>query len=74
MFCWFLYQKVLRQDFCKKESSTESLVKRTCVLPFLGKKSMQLRTRLVNSIESKLKFCKLSYFPITMQAGFVVPL
>ena len=29
-----------------------------CVLPFLGKRSMQLRTRLVNSIESNLKFCK----------------
>ena len=30
-----------------------------CVLPFLGKKLMQLRTRLVNSIKSNLKFCKL---------------
>ena len=30
-----------------------------CVLPFLGKRSMQLRTRLVNPIESNLKFCKL---------------
>ena len=30
-----------------------------CVLPFLGKRSMQLRTRLVNSIVSNLKFCKL---------------
>ena len=30
-----------------------------CVLPFLGKRSMQLRTRLVNSIESNSKFCKL---------------
>ena len=30
-----------------------------CVLPFLGKRSMELRTNLVNSIESSLKFCKL---------------
>ena len=29
-----------------------------CVLPFLGKKSMQLRTRLVNSVENNLKFSK----------------
>ena len=30
-----------------------------CVLPFIGNKSLQLRTRLVNSIENNLKFCKL---------------
>ena len=30
-----------------------------CILPFLSKKSMQLRTRSVNSIESNLKFCEL---------------
>ena len=59
-FVWFLYQKVLGQGFYKKESSTESLKKKLIgVLPFLGKKSMQLRTRLVISIESNLKFCKL---------------
>ena len=29
------------------------------ILPFLGKKSVQLRTCLVNSIEGNLKFCKL---------------
>lgn len=29
-----------------------------CVLPFIGKKSLQLRTHLVNSIESSSKFCK----------------
>ena len=32
-FCWFLYQKVLRQGFYKKESSTESLEKRTYLRP-----------------------------------------
>ena len=30
-----------------------------CVLPFIGKKSLQLRTRLVNSKENNLRFCKL---------------
>ena len=29
------------------------------ILPFFGNKSLQLRTRLVNSIENNLKFCKL---------------
>ena len=31
-----------------------------CVLSFIGRKSLQLRTRLVNSIENNLKFCKLN--------------
>ena len=30
-----------------------------CILPFLGKRSMQLRTCSVNSIKSNWKFCKL---------------
>ena len=30
-----------------------------CVLPFIRNKSLQLRTRLVNSVENNLKFCKL---------------
>ena len=29
-----------------------------CVLPFIRNKSLQLRTRLVNSVENNLKFCK----------------
>ena len=29
------------------------------ILPFFGNKSLQLRTRLVNSIENNLKFCKI---------------
>ena len=46
--------------FIKKEVVVKASKKELiCVLPFLGKKSMQLRTRLVNSIESNLKFCKL---------------
>ena len=36
-----------------------SKTKLICALPFIGKKSLQLRTRLVNSIENNLKFCKL---------------
>ena len=32
-----------------------------CVLPFIRKKSLQLRTRLVNSIENNLTFCKLNF-------------
>ena len=51
---------LLHRVFIKKEvvlkASKKELI---CVLPFLGKRSMQLRTRLVNSIESNLKFCKL---------------
>ena len=57
-------------DFCIKKYLNKVLIKKKvvlkaskkeliCVFPFLGKKSMQLRTRLVNSIESNLKFCKL---------------
>ena len=42
-----------------------------CVLPFLGEKSLQLRTRLVNSIEIKLKFCK---FQVIFKSPFAVPL
>ena len=31
----------------------------TCVLPFLGKKSLQLRSRLVNSVNKTVRFCNL---------------
>ena len=59
-FVDFCIKKNLDKVFIKKEvvlkASKKELI---CVLPFLGKKSMQLRTRLVNSIESNLKFCKL---------------
>ena len=39
------------------KSSKKELI---CVLPFIGKKLLQLRTRLVNSIESQLKLKLLS--------------
>ena len=58
-FVDFCIKKYLDNVFIK-ESSAESLEKKLiCVLPFLGKKSMQLRTRLVNSIECNLEFRKL---------------
>ena len=53
-------KKYLDKVFIKKEvvlkASKKELI---CVLPFIGNKSLQLRTRLVNSIENNLKFCKL---------------
>ena len=59
-FVDFCIKKYLDKVFIKKKvvlkASKKELI---CVLLFLGKKSMQLRTRLVNSIESNLKFCKL---------------
>ena len=46
--------------FIKREVVLKASKKKLiCVLPFIGKNSLQLRTRLVNSIESNLKFCKL---------------
>ena len=59
-FVDFCIKKYLDKVFIKKKvvlkASKKELI---CVLPFLGKKSMQLRTGLVNYIESNLKFCKL---------------
>ena len=58
-------------DFCVKNYLDKVFIKAKvllkaskkeliCILPFLGKNSMQLRTRLVDSIESNSKFCKLT--------------
>ena len=59
-FVDFCIKKYLDKTFMKKKvvlkASKKELI---CVLPFLGKKSMQLTNRLVNSIESDLKFRKL---------------
>ena len=53
-------KKCLDKVPIKKRRSTESFKKELiCVLSFIGNKSLQLRTRLVNSIENNLKFCKL---------------
>ena len=58
-FVDFCIKKYLDNVFIKKKVVLKASKKEMiCVLLFLGKKSMQLRTRLVNSIESNLKFCK----------------
>ena len=57
-------------DFCIKKYLNNLYVKKkvyllapkkqlTCVLPFLGKKSLQLRYRLVNSVNKTGRFCNL---------------
>ena len=59
-FVDFCIKKYLDKVFIKKKVVLKASKKEfTCILPFLGKKSMQLRTCLVNSIESNFKFCKL---------------
>ena len=55
-FVDFFIKKYLDKVFVVLKASKKELI---CVLSILGKKSMQLITRLVNSIESNLKFCKL---------------
>ena len=50
----------LDKVFIKKEVALKASEKELiCILPFIGKKSLQQRTCLVNSIENRLKFCKL---------------
>ena len=62
-FADFYIKKYLDKGFIKKGSSTESFKKKLlCVFRFIRNKSMQLRTRLVNSIENILKFCKIKIF------------
>ena len=59
-FIYFCIKKYLDKVFIKMEvvlkASQKELI---CVLPVLGKTSMELRTCLVTPIESNLKFCKL---------------
>ena len=43
----------------KKPFLTASKKQLVCVLPFIGKKSLQLRSRLVKSIQGNLQFCSL---------------
>ena len=43
----------------KKTFLTVSKKELVCVLPFIGKKSLQLRSRLVKSIQGNLQFCSL---------------
>ena len=59
-FIDFCIKKYLGKVFIKKEVVLDaSKIELICIYPLLGKKSMQLRTCLVNSIEGNLKFCKL---------------
>ena len=52
--------KSIEKSFYKKGGCTENFKKGTYLrLSLYWKKSLQLRTRLVNSIENNLKFCKL---------------
>ena len=53
-------KKYLDKVFIKKEVVLKASKKEIIfALPSIGKKSLQLRTRLVNSMENNLKFCKL---------------
>ena len=53
-------KKSLDRVFIKKEAVLEISKKEFIwVPPFIGKKSLYLRTRLLISIENKLKLCKL---------------
>ena len=54
------FENNLDNVFIKKKVVLKASKKRLiCILPFMGNKSLQLRTRLVNSIENNLKFYKL---------------
>ena len=44
----------------KKVFSVAQKKELVCVLPFIGKKSLQLRSQLVKSIQQNLKFCSLN--------------
>ena len=59
-FTDFCIKKYLDNLYVKKEvyllASTNQL---TCVLPFLVEKSLQLRSRLVHSVNKTVRFCNL---------------
>ena len=51
-FVYFFIKKYLENDFIKKKVVLKASKKELIwVIPFLGKRSMQLRTRLVNSMK-----------------------
>ena len=53
-------ERFLDKVFIKKKSFlTASKKELVCVLPFIGKKSLQLRSRLVKFIQGNLQFCSL---------------
>ena len=54
-------QNVLGKIFIEKKVFSVAQKKElVCVLPFIGKKSLQLRSQLVKSIQQNLKFCGLN--------------
>ena len=55
----FIDKCVKRFFIEKKTFLTASKKQLVCVLPFIGKKSLQLRSRLVKSIQENLQFCSL---------------
>ena len=56
-------ERFLDKVFVKKKTFlTASKKQLVCVLPFIGKKSLQLRSRLVKSIQGNLQFCSLKVF------------
>ena len=58
----FCGKKYLDKVFTNKEVVLKASKKQlTCVFLFIRKKSLQLRTRLVNSIENNFKFCKVVF-------------
>ena len=59
-FTDFCIKKYLNNLYVKKEVYLLAPKKQLiCVLPFLGKKSLQLRSRLVNSVNKTVRFCNL---------------
>ena len=61
-FVDFCIKRYLDKEFIKKEIVVKVSKKDIiCVLPLIGKKLLQLRTRLVKPIENNLKFCKLKF-------------
>ena len=53
-------KRYLNQFFIdKKIYALEPKKTLVCVLPFIGKKSLQLRSKLVKSVQNNLRFCHL---------------
>ena len=59
-FTDFCIKKYLNNLYVKKDVCLLAPKKQlTCVLPFFGEKSLQLRSRLVNSVNKTVRFCNL---------------
>ena len=55
------YQKIFKQYFHKQKGMYAFALKKelVCFLPFIGKKSLQSRSKLVKSVQNNLNFCHL---------------